>query len=182
MRRNRPIVRKLYRSVVRGEAMTYSIGAGSDEASTTASGGEVETSTFVVPSTCSGSALGTVASGFGASAVAIIVGVVGTVWATTVCGTPCGVGVPACAGRPNSWTTNIVSCPSYTPTALAMPISVYLASRIFSRCDGEFIQAFSTSEESEKSTAKFSPAWENVYPASLNQCQGSMASGETCAK
>src|SRR3989338_5032393 len=180
MRRNRPIARKLYRSDVRGEAITYSTGAGSEEASTTASGGGTETSAFVVPSTCfgSGSGAGAVSSGFGigASAVAMIVGVAGTVSTTVVCDALCTEGVP------NSWTTKIVSCPSYIPTALAMPISVYFASRIFSRCDGEFIQAFSTSEESEKSTAKFSPAWENVYPASLNQCQGSMPSGETCAK
>src|SRR3989344_2707001 len=180
MRRNNPIARKLYRRDVRGDAITYSTGAGSDGASATVSGGGAETSAFVVPSTCSGSGAGAVSSGigfgFGASAVAMIVGVAGTVSTTVVCDALCTEGVP------NSWTTKIVSCPSYIPTALAMPISVYFASRIFSRCDGEFIQAFSTSEESEKSTAKFSPACVNEYPAFLNQYHGSTPSGETCAK
>src|SRR3989338_6504223 len=71
-------------------------------------------------------------------------------------------GVFPTAGVPNSCTTNVVRRPLYIPCAVAMPISVYFGFRRFSRCVGEFIHALLTSAESEKSTARFSPAYVNL--------------------
>src|SRR3989344_521359 len=53
---------------------------------------------------------------------------------------------------------------------------------MFARCEGEFIHARSTSAESEKRTARFSPAYANEYPFSPNQCHGENPSGLWCAK
>ena len=63
-----------------------------------------------------------------------------------------------------------------------MPISVKFPLRILLRCVGEFIQARSTSDESEKSMARFSPACSYSYPSSWNQCHGSVPFGDTWAK
>src|SRR6185437_6260636 len=65
---------------------------------------------------------------------------------------------PSGAGVPNICTTNVVVWPSYFPTAVAMPISVKWPFRRFARWVGEFIHAVSTSFESVKLTARFSPA------------------------
>src|SRR3989338_8766355 len=53
---------------------------------------------------------------------------------------------------------------------------------MFARCPAHSIHARSTSVESTKSTARFSPACVNKYPTYLNQCHGESPSGLVCAK
>src|SRR3989344_7366780 len=68
-----------------------------------------------------------------------------------------------------SSTTNVVSLPSYIPCAVAIPICVYSGFTIFAWCAGEFIHPSSTSNESVKLMARFSPAYVYSYPTASSQ-------------
>src|SRR3569832_2330044 len=100
----------------------------------------------------------------------------------------CTTGFCATAGCASSvraaknCTTNVTSFPSYMPRDVPMPTCVYCALRILARCIGEFIQAVSTSCESSKSSARFSPAYVYGKFTESSQCQGVVPSSATCAK
>lgn len=61
-------------------------------------------------------------------------------------------------GRPNIWTTRVVSIPSSVPLTTATPVSVYLGWTMLALWVGESIQAPTMVSVSSKSRARFSPA------------------------
>src|SRR6185369_13197992 len=107
------------------------------------------------PATCGGSA-GAVGDGDGVVSAGAV-GVGDTAIAVTGCVFVTATGA-AVDGEAKYCTTYVAGWPSYIPSATPTPICVYTGLTIFSRWVGDCIHASTTSFESIKRTAKFSPA------------------------